>query len=321
MSEPTPQQNTLQAMQARILQLEEHAHQVNRQFETERTRFENELREAKEANSSQSMPPVKIPLPDFYDGHPLKLNDWLFQIQNFFNLVHIPESKMVSLAVSLLRGSTLTWWRNLSPLTRPAQFQDFQRALTQQFQIDDETRLARDLLAKLSQNSSVHSYTETFRSIILQIQDMTDAEAKDRYMRGLKPKIAKEVLLRDCKDLNDMIKIAERFDYISDNTPVLMPKPNFQSSYSPNSNANFATPALDIMDVDAVHISEQKQDNNSESFIAVVNTRSPRNPITDAERRQLSRNQACFYCRQRGHFKRDCPTRPSRHQGNGGQRQ
>jgi hypothetical protein len=156
---------------------------------------------------------------------------------------------------------------------------------------------------------------------MLKIPDMNDAEARDRYMRGLKPEIAKEVLLRDCRSLNEMIKIAERFDLLSNNSKTRSyPAEVRHPGVTPN--AAYVPVHADLMDVDAVQILEEKKE--QDNIIAVARVQqTPRRPITDVERRQLSRNQACFYCRQPGHYKKDCPLRPSRssHQGNGGQRQ
>ena len=131
MSDPTSQ-NALQAMQARILQLEEHARQANLWFDSERSRFENELKayQAREENNNQSLSPVKIPLPDFYEGNPMTLNDWLFQLKNYFELTQVNDRKKVILAITLLRGSTLTWWRNLSEESKPTNFHDFELAIT-----------------------------------------------------------------------------------------------------------------------------------------------------------------------------------------------
>jgi hypothetical protein len=78
----------------------------------------------------------------------------------------------------------------------------------------------------------------------------------------------------------------------------------------------------DRMDVDSNAAIEEKQDR--ENLVMVVGTPrvEVRAPITEAERRHLSRDISCFYCRRPGHFKRDCPNRPARsYQGNGVKRQ
>lgn len=296
-------QKNLEACMHRIVELEKHLLIVNQKLV--------------EASSSKQL---KLPLPIPYDGDPYKIDDWTFCLENFFNLAKVDaDSVKVDYCVSLLQGTALSWWRHVSP--KPSTYHDFKEALLSQFKVDDEGRLARDLLAFANQRGHVHIYTKYFRSLLLKIPDMTEAEARDRYIRGLKPEIRKEVLLRDCRSLNDTIKVAERYDLISSSQgshPII---PNFQST--PQSRPAFHAPQVDPnnhMDVDSVL--ESKEEFNlaaasvkPSSYSSSSQPQTHRRKLTDVERRELSRNRACFYCREKGHMKRDCPKRPS--SGNG----
>lgn len=276
--------------------------------------LEARLSEVDEKQNLNLPSPIKVTLPDTYDGDSTKLGDWLFQVKNYIALVRIPAQHQVNFAVALLRGSALSWWRifALDPEKLPTDLIAFERQIILQFQVEDEVKIARDLLAKATQKGSVHAYTAHFRSLLLKIRDMSEAEARDRYLRGLKTRIQEEVILRDCKTLNEMIRLAERFDSIHQ---------NIQRS------ATSAQPAIaDAMDVDVVQVPEEKELNHQypveDVAVAGVFPQIHRRPLTDADRRHLSRNKACFYCRQAGHFKRDCPNRPRRPiQGNGVQGQ
>jgi hypothetical protein len=55
-------------------------------------------------------------------------------------------------------------------------------------------------------------YTHRFLELKLEIHDMSDAEAKDKYMRGLKPHVSQKVRLENPDTLNEMIQIAQMFD-------------------------------------------------------------------------------------------------------------
>jgi hypothetical protein len=316
----------------RLNRLEEHARSVELRFEAERERLRIEYeRLAKEralldASKAEELKEpwipknIRIPSPDTYDGDPLKLGEWIFQLKNFFALSKARDTAVqVQLAIAFLRGTALSWWRSLKASELPLDFDSFEVAICLQFKIDDEARVARDMLAKITQKGTVPAYSKYFRALLLKIPDMTDAEARDRYMRGLKPQIAREVLLRDCTSLNDMIRIAERFDMLYRNYQV-----NRYNQPSP------APVQADIMDVDSIilhenHLNESRVPRSDQALAAVrsENPNRPLNrvPLTDAERQALSRSKSCFYCRQQGHFKRNCPLRPDPNRGNGVERQ
>jgi hypothetical protein len=85
------------------------------------------------------------------------------------------DSTKIDLAVSLLQGTALTWWRQLirNAAQRPTTFEDFKRALSLQFRTDDEARLARDKLAQLIQGKgtveaySTHSALDLYSFVFL----------------------------------------------------------------------------------------------------------------------------------------------------------
>ena len=59
----------------------------------------------------------------------------------------------------------------------------------------DATRRARDALASCVQTGSVQGYIAAFRRCLVQCTDVAAAEALDRFVRGLKPHIRKDVLV------------------------------------------------------------------------------------------------------------------------------
>jgi hypothetical protein len=61
---------------------------------------------------------------------------------------------------------------------------DFKKELTSRFQAVNTVRAARDRLANIRQEKTVRSYVEAFQNLVMQIPDITNAEALDRFVRG-----------------------------------------------------------------------------------------------------------------------------------------
>ena len=62
--------------------------------------------------------------------------------------------------------------------------------------VDNEYRV-RDRLRKCQQTGSVIDYTAAFRARLLEYSDVSDAEAPDCYVAGLKPTMRDWVLIHD----------------------------------------------------------------------------------------------------------------------------
>jgi len=85
----------------------------------------------------------------------------------------------------------------------------------------------------------VTAYTNIFREIAIQIAKMSDDEWLDRYIRGLKPKIATEVRLRQLETCDAAMLIAERYD---------------EAAFSYDRRPFRAPSSSDVMDVDSARV-------------------------------------------------------------------
>ena len=77
--------------------------------------------------------------------------------------------------------------------------------------VDHEHR-ARDKLWTCSQTGSVIDYMAAFCARLLECTDVSDAEALDRYVAGLKPTTRDWVLIHDPSTMHEAAKWAERYD-------------------------------------------------------------------------------------------------------------
>ena len=91
---------------------------------------------------------VKYPSPRHYDGsHKVTANDWLFQMDTYFNVTEVPYHKRVPVAVLLLEGFALTWWKALiRDHQEPRNWNDFKIGISQQFKQINASKKARALL-------------------------------------------------------------------------------------------------------------------------------------------------------------------------------
>ena len=161
---------------------------------------------------------VKVEKPEVYDGDKSRnLDTWLFQVREHLNLTVIPERGHVPYAVSLLRGNAALWWHETCEGNRrPATWEDFCRVLREQFRPEDYGRREQDELAGLQQygKETVADFVSRFRATCLKIQNLSEAEKLDRFVRALIPDIQLQVELRGPQNFHEATMFAERLDAV-----------------------------------------------------------------------------------------------------------
>lgn len=231
----------------------------------------------------------KPPKPDQFFGtdDAKRVRQWIFQVENYFNVMNEPEARRVPYATTLLRKNALLWWQSLRPEERPAAWDDFTRVLIEYFQPISATLVARDTLARLYQKSSVKQYVEEFKAQVLNIPDITDAEKLDRFRRGLKKEVQLHVAFANPPTFDQAVTVAEQIDEVLYSHRRYVPKP----PYTPrpgNPNPNRAVP----MEIGAI---QPGNDDNKYK------------KLTPEEKAELNRINGCYYCRKPGHRALECP--------------
>ncbi len=215
-------------------------------------------------------------------------------------MLHVTdERKQVEFAASLLQGHASLWYQTKAGNgdTLPfSTWEEFSTALKKQFTPVNQAKRARDKLADLRQTSSARKYITDFLSLGLEIPDLAPVEQLDRFIRGLKPHIRRELELKGVATFEEATTLAERVDEIT-----------YRSSYR-GTGQPAPTPRQgpEPMDIGTTRVDGAKQ------------------RLTPELREQLRKEGRCRYCREVGHDLDVCPTKPSRrfpHQGNGKWRQ
>ncbi len=231
---------------------------------------------------------------------------WLFQLHQYLTIVGLAdEVQAIQFASTFLRGPAAVWWRSqveavagLAPFATWVLFSD---ALKQQFQPVNVERAARDRLAGLVQQRSVQDYVTHFRTLCLQIRGISADEKLDRFIRGLKPAVQREVQIRDPTTFDIAIQVAERIDAVE--YRMRQQLPSVQRTFPPRFTASSVPPRL-------VPGSSYSAPAPSPTPMELGALR--RGPLTLNEREKLRQNGGCFYCRKLGHILPNCPERASR---------
>ncbi|KAJ9534015.1 hypothetical protein QJQ45_027117 [Haematococcus lacustris] len=217
---------------------------------------------------------------------------WLFAVDLFFTISELTDAQRIVYVATLLSGHALLWYR--SSVSSFTSWTCFVAAFERQFAPVNRLRHARDRLAALTQTSSVRRYLGEFTALCLEVTGLSPAEQLDRFIRGLKPSVRRELELREPTSFSEASTIADRVDAISYSTSTS------RSSYRPPSTPRPPRPetAAVPMELDAMlHTSP---------------SRSRGTRLSDAQRAALRDSKACFYCRKAGHTMKDCPIRPPR---------
>ena len=255
---------------------------------------------------------IKVEKPDTYDGDKAKdLDTWLFQVREHLALSTVPQRGHVPYAASLLRGNAAMWWREVCEANRrPTTWEDFCRALREQFRPEDYGRRGRDDLATMRQyaRESVADFVFRFRATCLKVPDLSEAEKLDRFVCALVQEIRLQVELRGPVNFHDAAMFAERADAVitrvagHDVRKTASQKSkwgNFQRSTAPMKSSGDA--------------STSGMGGPEPMELGTASRRA----LTRAEYEKLRAEKACFVCRKPGHLARNCPTKKNRRLGNG----
>lgn len=227
---------------------------------------------------------------------------WLFQFEQYVEVLCIPRSNWSRLAATYLDGKAATWWRGLvkqQPGESPngITWDDFKSGLIATFKPVNASKIARDKLAVLKQDKSVSSYNSRFTELILEIEDIHESEKLDRYIRGLKRDVKMEVEKSEPNNLAQAMKIAQRYDSISYYSRQL--------AYNPNDHQHNNSRDHAPMDISAINHTRNNTTNNK---------KKPTSPqqLSRQEFAYCQRNKLCIRCKEPGHLARNC-SKPVKH--------
>lgn len=122
------------------------------------------------------------------------------------------EDFKLHVASSFLNGPAYERYKVISQDSSSTSWEQLKQKLYQCFQPMNKVKLARDKLANFKQHSSVGQFNEKFQRIMLDIPLILQDEVIDRYRRGLKRQIAKDLCTRVYNDLNSLMADASSIE-------------------------------------------------------------------------------------------------------------
>lgn len=129
-----------------------------------------------------------------YDGSrdPHTIELWINSIDGYGDLKDFDGVKKAKLGVTLLTGAAHIWHQNLRLLSKtPQDWVELKAELRAFFKPGNSISVARDRIRNLRQSGPNAQYVQDFMTIKLNIPRMTDEEAVDKFLAGLKDHLAR----------------------------------------------------------------------------------------------------------------------------------
>ncbi len=308
------QQQLLEQQQA-MLQLQQQLQLLQQQASAQQEFTQKSI----ESVVSSIQPPkaftsaAKAAKPSTFTGH-IRANAelWLFEMQSYLDISRVPFEERVQLVGSYLKESAGLWYKYVyeesiaieSPLT----WEEFRSKFLARFRPIESGKTARVALASLRQTHSVQQYCSLFQQYVTLTPDMAETDKVFAFQNGLKPNIAREVDIRDPRNLTQ----AMNFAILADARNSLL----FRNSYASNNSNKMVVSRPIPMEVDNVNF-EQPEDDYSDELPAVNatyvqrsseghSTQSKRVDISAADRERCMKERRCFNCKKVGHSSRQC---------------
>ena len=190
---------TVQALQAKLAEANQkiETHQSELSVAAQRVQtVERELAHASLSDRTDGLKP-RINRPCSFNGKG-SFKSWTLKMDNYDR--DIDPSTAFNIAINYLSGNSNEWWivyKNSEEGKVIDGWPSLREALTRRLDTLNREKTSRDKLAKWKQVKDVATFNEDFLRIILDIPNINVEEEIDRFTRGLKPYIWREMCTKN----------------------------------------------------------------------------------------------------------------------------
>ena len=161
------------------------------------------------SSSPEAPPKVRVPKPKGLNGNrnTKELENFLWDMKQFFRDAHVLDGKKVSITSMYLTSDAKLWWRTRmeddveSRRPQITTWETLKKELKDQFLSTNTTQVARESLKRLRHTELVRDYVKEFSSLMLDRKNMLEENKLFNFMFGLQGWAQMELWRQEVHDL------------------------------------------------------------------------------------------------------------------------
>lgn len=166
------------------------------------------------SSSGEHSQKIKVPDPKPFAGarDSKELENFLWDMEQYFKAAHVPQTEMVTITTMYLSSDAKLWWRTRSEDdTRPiiVTWELMKKELRAQFLPTNAAWVARRNLKELQHTDTVREYVKQFSSLMLDIKNMSEEDRLFNFISGLQPWAQTELRRQGVCDLTGAMAAAD----------------------------------------------------------------------------------------------------------------
>ncbi|KAK8939259.1 hypothetical protein KSP39_PZI011311 [Platanthera zijinensis] len=251
---------------------------------------------------------LELKPPTFRGGlSPIETEDWILRIETIFDTMRCPAERKVELVVFLLEGEAKRWWVNLMKgkfQTRGlanVTWAEFTREFTKWFVPRTEKRQLQEKFLRLVQGSrSVLQYEAEFSSLAYYAESAVATEEARclRFQEGLRDDIRASVVPFD---IIEYALLVEKARLVELDTEKRLRRTEMKKRFKETSQEKSGRTG------EAPWKKKKQQQSVTTGSTQVSQTTATKCTKCGKMHRGECLTGVCFYCRQPGHRRKDCP--------------